>query len=143
MHGQTGWDDTPYWVMHAAYVVCIEVVGFTKWGPFTYHHPRARRKHARVSLVKISKGFLYRDSSKEVDAPEENLSGIRELAEDKALRCAEIFEDRGIPVRFKFGSDFSSKNLEKRVDWMTEPPPRWCFDRASKEILFENLSSSQ
>jgi hypothetical protein len=89
MHGQTGWDDTPYWIYWDAWFVTVQAYGNIDWGPFKKRKD-AKKEHSETTKINLLEIKIF-DSKND--------------AEDHALEEAIKFEQKGFDVKIESGND--------------------------------------
>ena len=107
LHGQTGWDDLPYWEYYKAWIVEVIVEGILFWGPFKYRK-NAKKEHSGEALMQISETRIFNDSdcSEEIAKCE---------AEEYTLDFANNLEKRGFKVELNFINDKSQKDFRRKI----------------------------
>lgn len=113
MHGQTGWDDLPYWEFWPAWIVDLRMDGLWDFGPYKLG-PDAQHEYAGTTHVHLQEGHIDRDQKK---------------AEDLALELALSLEERGFAPEIGFLVDYSTpRNLRKKLRFLDDRLPielRW------------------
>ncbi len=118
LHGQTGWDDTPYWEWKDAWILTVQAYGLIDWGPFK-HRKNARRLHIGTSRINLIEAgiFYYENEAKEKSA--NTLSAL----ESKRFQCTMNFgeeeEPRILGVQYRLDvplSNFILRQLNPKLE---------------------------
>lgn len=141
MHGQSGWDDLPYWEYYKAFIVRVIIDGYYCWGPFKLRK-NAKKEHSGNSTVRFEKGYAFVATDTEDDEKEIGL--LLKEAEDKMLEVGSYLEDKGFQVEMFFGeNDGGRKDLDiEKMTWITNPPPEKLITKARHGIGLDNLCPS-
>lgn len=118
LHGQTGWDDLPYWEYYDAWIVKVEVEGLLGWGPFKYRQT-AKKEHKGIAKVVLYKNMLTRDKKK---------------AEDYTITLAEELDRRGFNVEIIFTKNYKQQDLRDKIIWVDNVPPQLFQKRIEQEL---------
>jgi len=127
LHGQTGWDDLPYWEYYPAWIVAIEVEGKLDWGPYKYRR-NAKRTHSGTTSLALRSAYCHvawekTEADKEIQ---------QRAAEDQALELAEALDENGFDVSIVLAEDHCRTDLDRKyARWIAAPPP----ERFQKQVL--------
>jgi hypothetical protein len=127
MHGQTGWDDLPYWEYCRAWIVKVNVEGFLSWGPLKYRS-NCKKRHYGITEVEFYEGFLFNEKSHN-----------KNIAEEYALSLAEELVKLGFEVNITFSENHSPQNLTKKVLWIGNIPPEFFQNKIKLLASVANL----
>lgn len=128
MHRQTGWDDTPYWIFHSAWIITEQAHGILNWGPYKFRN-NSREISDRSELNILETELL-------VETEEDR----RQEAEEMALAKALELERKGFRVELEFGEETQPRNLAKVYKWESNLPSEWIRRRYEKRIYRVNIS---
>jgi hypothetical protein len=117
LHGQTGWDDLPYWEFYDAWIVTVQTYGYVDW-MFKY------RKNAKTEYTGKSK----------INILETNLLKTEAEAEDKALTIAGELEEKGFKIEIEIGEENEARNLGRNYA-MEEIPKGLVLRRFQPRII--------
>lgn len=121
MHGQTGWDDQPYWVFFPAWIVLVQVMGKVAWGPVKFRRD-AQKTHSGVADVELSSGSVFAAfADKENPTATEHLAN-QSAAEDLALSWAEVLEKNGFQPEIVFGKSEERQDVRHKLIWGAGAP---------------------
>lgn len=108
LHGQTGWDDLPYWEIHDAWIITTEAHGELRWGPWKYRET-SKKEHRGVGELQIIEPRIFSSETK---------------AEEYALTKALELEAKNFKVDIEFGQ-VGRTIFNRRVEWIKDQPPRF------------------
>lgn len=96
LHGQTGWDDTPYWEFKDALIVTSQAYGDIDWGPFK-QRKNSKKEHRGTSQINILEAEILRDENE---------------AQEKSLNLAITLEEKRFEIEIEEGEDYEPRILK-------------------------------
>jgi len=96
LHGQTGWDDAPYWKIWDAWIITSQAYGNIDWGPFKQRR-NSKKEYKGTSQISILEAEILDDENK---------------AKEKARDLSTELEQKGFKTRTEVGEDYEPRILK-------------------------------
>jgi hypothetical protein len=116
LHGQTGWDDLPYWESQDAWIASVQVHGRLDWKG--KYRESARKEHSGTGEIQLA---------------EHRISRSERESEDYALEQAIKLEEMGFEVELDFG-EIGRTVSGIYHEWIEDAPPYWLANRIANRI---------